>query len=73
MRFSNLNGCPCTLTNPYWPSCVRVARTGALEIPMSPPNGAYISRIKNIAPETDNPATSKAVITVALCGANSQS
>jgi hypothetical protein len=31
-------------------------RAGSLEISISPPKGAYISRIKRIAPETDNPA-----------------
>jgi hypothetical protein len=28
----------------YWPSCARVARSGALEISISSPNGVYISR-----------------------------
>ena len=38
---------------------------------MIPPKGAYISTIKKIAPETDNAAKNKAVITVALRGAKS--
>jgi hypothetical protein len=41
----------------YWPRCVRAARSGALEISISPPNGVYISKIKKIAPETDNAAS----------------
>src|ERR1039458_9070474 len=55
----------------YLPSCARVARSGPLEISISPPKGAYISRIKRIAPETDNPAANKAMTTVALRGAKS--
>src|SRR5438093_6313199 len=55
----------------YRPSCARAARSGPLEISISPPKGAYISRIKKIAPETDNPATNKAVLAVALRGVKS--
>lgn len=52
----------------------KVLKSGAqraLEISISPPNGVYISKIKKIAPETDNAATNKAVITVALRGPKS--
>ena len=56
-------------TSFYLPRCVSAKRSGALDISISPPNGAYISRIKKIAPETDNPETNKAAVTVALRGA----
>src|SRR4029077_16007519 len=55
----------------YWPRCARAKRSGALEISISPLKGVYISRIKKIAPETDNPEIHRAVTTVALRGANS--
>ena len=50
------------------PNCVRAARSGALDILISPAYGEYNSRIKRIAPDTDNPDTNKAVTAVPLAG-----
>src|SRR5215468_12480209 len=54
----------------YRPSCAIVARSGAFETWISPSYGAYISRIRKIAPDTDRAETSKLAITVAFEGAS---
>src|ERR1700730_9505154 len=59
----------CVVFSRYWPRCARALRSGALEICISPSKGLYISRIKNIAPETDSAQTNKVAIAVALRGA----
>jgi signal transduction histidine kinase len=48
----------------------RAARSGALEIWISPSKGLYISRIRRIAQETDSAETNKLATTVVLAGAN---
>src|SRR5215813_4088603 len=53
----------------YRPSCAIAARSGAFETWISPSYGAYISRIRNIAPDTDSAETNKLAITVAFEGA----
>ena len=51
------------------PNCVRAARSGALDILISPPYGEYKSRINRIAPDTENAEINKAVTDVPLAGA----
>jgi hypothetical protein len=45
---------------------VRAARNDALEILITPSYGAYNSRIKRIAPDTDSAETNKAVTVAPL-------
>ena len=60
----------CDATRRYLPSMVSASRLGASETPITPSNGVFISRIRNIAPEVDSAPRNNAAMTVGFAGAN---